>query len=64
MTWWPYWPWSEGDQDEDDAEPFPTRPVILFPGICGSILHIREVENPSSEHRVWVTITWADYNFR
>ena len=56
--------WPFGPAEDDDDGDFPKRPVLMLPGICASILHLRKVDDPSSERRVWVTLAWADYNFQ
>lgn len=61
MSWWPYW-WDDPDKEDEDSD-FPKRPVLLLPGICGSIMHIRKIGEENSERRVWVTISGADKDF-
>ncbi|KAJ4831187.1 Lecithin-cholesterol acyltransferase-like 4, partial [Turnera subulata] len=39
-------------------------PVLLVPGIAGSILKAVDNENGLKEERVWVRILAADYKFR
>lgn len=39
-------------------------PVLLVPGIAGSILHAVNTDDISQQERVWVRILGADYKFR
>lgn len=39
-------------------------PVLLIPGVAGSILHAVDDNNNGKEERVWVRILQADYKFR
>lgn len=60
-AWWP-WPWG-GDDDDDEPEHIPDlNPVLLVPGIGGSILHA--VNEKGHKERIWVRLFAADHEFR
>lgn len=61
--WWP-WPWPGGDDDDDDgqADVADLNPVLLVPGIGGSILNA--VNEKGRVERIWVRLFAADHEFR
>eukprot|EP00270_Netrium_digitus_P004211 TRINITY_DN1514_c1_g2_i3.p1 TRINITY_DN1514_c1_g2~~TRINITY_DN1514_c1_g2_i3.p1 ORF type:complete len:487 (+),score=134.93 TRINITY_DN1514_c1_g2_i3:108-1568(+) len=54
---WP-WPWSQNDDKSETELP----PVLLIPGIGGSILHA--VNENGTKERIWVRLLNADREFR
>jgi hypothetical protein len=57
------WPWHRKDDEEgDDGEGCGMNPVLLVPGIGGSILNA--VDQRGHKERVWVRLFEADHEFR
>ena len=57
------WPWHHKDGDGgDDAGKADMNPVLLVPGIGGSILNA--VDQKGRKERVWVRLFEADHEFR
>lgn len=60
------WPWhhkgDDGQRDGDKERKLNSNPVLLVPGIGGSILNA--VDQNGRKERVWVRLFEADYEFR
>lgn len=56
--WWP-WPWGGDDEPENIPD---LNPVLLVPGIGGSILHA--INEKGRKERIWVRLFAADHEFR
>lgn len=60
------WPWHPRKDDDDDGgdgdEGSSMNPVLLVPGIGGSILNA--VDQKGHTERVWVRLFQADHEFR
>ncbi|KAG0564382.1 hypothetical protein M758_8G102500 [Ceratodon purpureus] len=58
------WPWhhKDGDDGGDDGVDSNMNPVLLVPGIGGSILNA--VDKKGHKERVWVRLFEADHEFR
>lgn len=60
--WWPRpWP-GRGDDDGEVDQARDLNPVLLVPGIGGSILHA--VSENGHKERIWVRLFAADHEFR
>ena len=55
------WPWHRKD-DDDEGDDGGLNPVLLVPGIGGSILNA--VDHKGRKERVWVRLFEADHEFR
>lgn len=64
MGWqWPFhWPSGSGGKSEGAEGASDLQPVLLIPGIGGSILNA--VANDGSAERIWVRLLLADHEFR
>jgi pimeloyl-ACP methyl ester carboxylesterase len=60
-SWWP-WPWGGDDDDVEPDQKPDLNPVLLVPGIGGSILHA--VSEKGHKERIWVRLFAADHEFR
>lgn len=56
-----WWPWHAGDKDGPEVNP-DLHPVLLIPGIGGSILNA--VDEHGKKERIWVRLFEADHEFR
>lgn len=54
-----WWPWPSGSDDPVE----PKEPIVLVPGLCGSILHLKD-RLGGSESRVWVRLYNADAEYQ
>jgi hypothetical protein len=61
-NWWPWHFWGDDDDDEEKVD-MDLNPVLLVPGIGGSILHAVD-ENGRFKERIWVRLFEADHEFR
>lgn len=61
--WWP-WHWGRDDDEEEEDEKVnpDLNPVLLVPGIGGSILNA--VNEKGKKERIWVRLFAADHEFR
>ena len=62
---WPFpWPWNRDDSKNDDKiiKEDGFDPVLIIPGIGGSILEA--VSDDGKRERVWVRLLNADHEFR
>jgi hypothetical protein len=58
-----WWPWHfSGDDDEKEKVDMNLNPVLLVPGIGGSILNA--VDKNGRKERIWVRLFEADHEFR
>jgi hypothetical protein len=58
-----WWPWHfSGDDDEKEKVDMNLNPVLLVPGIGGSILNA--VNKNGRKERIWVRLFEADHEFR
>jgi len=58
-----WWPWHfSGDNDEKETVDMNLNPVLLVPGIGGSILNA--VNKNGRKERIWVRLFEADHEFR
>jgi len=62
--WWPWHWWGDDDEEEEDEEKVnpDLNPVLLVPGIGGSILNA--VNEKGKKERIWVRLFAADHEFR
>lgn len=61
--WWPWpWPWPWPGEDDSGQAAGALNPVLLVPGIGGSILHA--VTAKGHKERIWVRLFAADHEFR
>eukprot|EP01025_Chloroclados_australasicus_P014055 TRINITY_DN16576_c1_g5_i1.p1 TRINITY_DN16576_c1_g5~~TRINITY_DN16576_c1_g5_i1.p1 ORF type:complete len:478 (-),score=40.81 TRINITY_DN16576_c1_g5_i1:325-1758(-) len=65
-SWWPpaWWPFSGNKHKNGGQDVKPQRPLLLLPGICGSILNVTLKGNPKETERVWVRFEDADSQFQ
>jgi hypothetical protein len=56
------WPWHRKDDGDDGDGDGGANPVLLVPGIGGSILNA--VDRKGRTERVWVRLFEADHEFR
>ncbi|BBN20393.1 phospholipase A1 [Marchantia polymorpha subsp. ruderalis] len=56
-----WWPWHDQSTDDKDFNP-DLNPVLLVPGIGGSILNA--VDEKGKKERIWVRLFAADHEFR
>ncbi|CAK9203673.1 unnamed protein product [Sphagnum jensenii] len=61
-NWWPWHFWGDDDDDEEKVD-MDLNPVLLVPGIGGSILHAVD-QNGRFKERIWVRLFEADHEFR
>jgi hypothetical protein len=57
-----WWPWHGKDQTEDENVNPDLNPVLLIPGIGGSMLNA--VNEKGKTERIWVRLFAADHEFR